>query len=219
MTLLRFTHREIFFEILLNQTEIWLYLLFSEWFRSKRTVSVWIQIDRKIVNTIRFLFDLIRFLCVHTTLEKYFLNLSKSNQILIVIYTFHWYVHQTGFRFYVGLNVVLGLVSVLDLVLAFVYMLYSVNLYVYRDIVNLYVICIMQHALLQGVCNLMKCISVNCQILMSYLFLFWTNKNESFQWNQISLDFKTIPPICVWVQINFLWHWKVASQESDGIES
>ena len=48
------------FEILLNQPEIILYLPFSNWFGSKRT-SVWIQINRKMVNTIRFQVDLIRF--------------------------------------------------------------------------------------------------------------------------------------------------------------
>ena len=48
------------FEIFLNQTEIRLYLPFSDWFGSKR-MSVWFQINRKMVNTIWFLFDLIRF--------------------------------------------------------------------------------------------------------------------------------------------------------------
>ena len=50
------THREI----LLNQTDIRLYLPFSDWFESKRT-SVWIQMNRKMVNTIWFRVDLIRF--------------------------------------------------------------------------------------------------------------------------------------------------------------
>ena len=54
------THREIFFEILLNKSEIRLYLQYSDWFGSKRT-SVWIQINRKMVNTIWFQVDLIRF--------------------------------------------------------------------------------------------------------------------------------------------------------------
>ena len=56
-------HRNIF-EILLNQSEIRLYLPFSDWFRSKQT-SAWFQISRKMVNTIWFRFDLIRF-------KKYF---------------------------------------------------------------------------------------------------------------------------------------------------
>ena len=46
------THREI----LLNKTEIRLYLPFWDWFGSKRT-SVWIQINMKIVNTIWFRVD------------------------------------------------------------------------------------------------------------------------------------------------------------------
>ena len=50
------THREI----LLVQTEIRFYLLFSDWFESKRT-SVWHQINWKMVNTIWFRVDLIRF--------------------------------------------------------------------------------------------------------------------------------------------------------------
>ena len=54
------THREIFFEILLNKSEIRLYLQYSDWFGSKRT-SVWIQINRKMVNTILFRVDLLRF--------------------------------------------------------------------------------------------------------------------------------------------------------------
>ena len=49
-----------FFEFLLNQTEIRLYLLFSEWFGTKRTF-VWFQINRKMVNTIWLRVNLIRF--------------------------------------------------------------------------------------------------------------------------------------------------------------
>ena len=52
----QYTHREI----LLNQTEIRLYLSFSNWFGTKRT-SVWFQINQKMVNTIWFRFDLIIF--------------------------------------------------------------------------------------------------------------------------------------------------------------
>ena len=48
------------FKILSNQTEIRLYLPFSYWFRTKQT-SVWFQINRKMVNTIWFLFGLMRF--------------------------------------------------------------------------------------------------------------------------------------------------------------
>ena len=47
-------------EILLNQTEIKLYIPFSDWFGTKRT-SVWFQIIRKIVYTIWFQFDSSRF--------------------------------------------------------------------------------------------------------------------------------------------------------------
>ena len=53
------TQRNLF-EILLNQTEIGLYLPFSDWFGTKRK-SVWFQINRKMISTIRFLFDLIIF--------------------------------------------------------------------------------------------------------------------------------------------------------------
>ena len=55
----RYTQR-IFFEILLNQSEMRLYLPFSDWFGFKQT-SVWIQIIRKMVNTISFRVDLIIF--------------------------------------------------------------------------------------------------------------------------------------------------------------
>ena len=47
------THRNIF-GILLSKTVIRLYLSFSDWFGSKRK-SVWLQINRKMVNTIWFL--------------------------------------------------------------------------------------------------------------------------------------------------------------------
>ena len=47
-------------KILLNQTKIRLYLPFSDCFGTKRT-SVWFQINRKMVNTIWFLGDLIKF--------------------------------------------------------------------------------------------------------------------------------------------------------------
>ena len=47
-------------EILLNQTKIRLYLPFSDWFGSKRKY-VWIQINWKMVNTIWFRLDLMRF--------------------------------------------------------------------------------------------------------------------------------------------------------------
>ena len=47
---LGFTQRNLF-EILLNQPEIRLYLLFSDRLGSKRT-SVWFQINRKMVDTI-----------------------------------------------------------------------------------------------------------------------------------------------------------------------
>ena len=57
-------------DTLFNQIEIKLYLPFSNWFGTKWT-SVWFQINRKIVNTIWFRFDLIRF-------QKYF-SVCKSN--------------------------------------------------------------------------------------------------------------------------------------------
>ena len=47
------THREIFSEFSLKQTQIRLYLLFSDLFRTKRK-SDWFWIDRKMVNTIWF---------------------------------------------------------------------------------------------------------------------------------------------------------------------
>ena len=56
-------------EILLNQTEIRLYLQFSDWLETKRTY-VWFQINWKMINTIWFLFDLIRFLCVYIPTDK-----------------------------------------------------------------------------------------------------------------------------------------------------
>ena len=54
-----YTQRNLFGS-LLNETEIRLYLPFSDWFGAKRT-SVWFKSNRKTVNTIRFQFDLLRF--------------------------------------------------------------------------------------------------------------------------------------------------------------
>ena len=54
-----YTQRNLF-EIWLNQTGIRLYIPFSDWFGTKRT-SAWFQINRKIVNTVWFWFDSIRF--------------------------------------------------------------------------------------------------------------------------------------------------------------
>ena len=58
--ILKIPNRSIFFKILLDQPEIRLYLPISDWFGTKRT-SVWFQIIRKMVNTIWFWVDLIRF--------------------------------------------------------------------------------------------------------------------------------------------------------------
>ena len=60
MSIVRIYIKLIFFEILLNQPEIRLYLPFSGWFGSNRT-SVWIQINRKMVYTICFRFDYFSF--------------------------------------------------------------------------------------------------------------------------------------------------------------
>ena len=55
-----YTQRNIF-QILFNQPEIKLYLPCTDWFGTKRT-SVWIKINRKMVNTTWFRVNLIRFL-------------------------------------------------------------------------------------------------------------------------------------------------------------
>ena len=68
------TQRYLFW-ILLNQPEIRLYLPFSDWFGSKRT-SVWIQINRKMVNTIWFRVDL-------TRCKKYFSVCVYKNTLLL----------------------------------------------------------------------------------------------------------------------------------------
>ena len=59
VTLRGYTQRNLF-QISLNQTEIKLYSLCTDWFGSKRK-SVWIQINWKMLNTIWFQVDLIRF--------------------------------------------------------------------------------------------------------------------------------------------------------------
>ena len=59
MQILAYTQENLF-DVLLKQTEIRLYLPCTDWFGTKRT-SVWFQINRKMVNTIWFWFDPIRF--------------------------------------------------------------------------------------------------------------------------------------------------------------
>ena len=73
-------------EILLNQTEIRLYLPCADWFGSKRT-SVWIQIIRCMVNTIWFRFNSIIF-------RKDFLVYN----IAIVFPTWEYIAHVDMFR-------------------------------------------------------------------------------------------------------------------------
>ena len=65
-----YTQRNLF-DFSLNQPEIKFYLPFSYWLGTKRK-SVWIQINRKMVNKMWFRFDLIRIwkdLCVWNTLQ------------------------------------------------------------------------------------------------------------------------------------------------------
>ena len=58
-----------------------MYLTFSNWFGTKRTLSAWFQMNQKMVNTIRFQFDLIRF-------RKYFsvcaANLMKKKNSVAI---------------------------------------------------------------------------------------------------------------------------------------
>ena len=82
-------------EIFLNQTEIRSYIPFSDW-------SI-VQINQKMVNTIWFQVDLIRFrkdfsVCTPYA-ENFFMNLVKSNQIWIVITLIQLIWHQAVFRF------------------------------------------------------------------------------------------------------------------------
>ena len=65
------THRNIFFEILLNQIEIRLYLPFSDSFGSKRT-SVWIQIYLHHLSNI-----FTPFICIHHILYYNFYFTQK----------------------------------------------------------------------------------------------------------------------------------------------
>jgi len=76
-----YTQRNLF-EILLNQTEIRLYLPFFDWFGTKRT-SVWFHINQKMVNTICFRFDLMRFLCEYTC--SHWLTLQAGHIALFLL--------------------------------------------------------------------------------------------------------------------------------------
>jgi len=89
-----YTQRNLF-EMLLNRTEVRLYLPLSDWFRTK-LMSVWIQINRCMVNTIWFWFYLIRFIkdfCVYWRLFStqrnvfpYLLNLKKKFRCCFFFY-------------------------------------------------------------------------------------------------------------------------------------
>ena len=67
-----YTQRNLF-EILLKETEIRLYLPFSDWFGTERML-VWFHINLKVVNKIWFRFDLIR-------PRKYFSVCSKKDML------------------------------------------------------------------------------------------------------------------------------------------
>ena len=69
-------------KILLNETEIRLYLPFPDWFGTKNQF----QINRCMVNTIWFRFDLIRFLCVNPAPSPKQLHFSGLMEYLLIIY-------------------------------------------------------------------------------------------------------------------------------------
>ena len=114
------------FEILLNQTEIRLYLPFSDWFWTKRT-SVWFQINRKIVSTIWFRFDLIRFgkdfsVSVYKPLNDLlhlFLTILTQKKKIVKIYhsKFNWNLlpdferKATSYEYWLGLKVIHSVLS------------------------------------------------------------------------------------------------------------
>ena len=78
---LRCTQKNLL-QILLNQTDIRLYLPFADWFGTKRT-SVWFQINGNMVDTIWFRFDIIRFRKDFFMCEHYFdieADSSETNQ-------------------------------------------------------------------------------------------------------------------------------------------
>ena len=87
------------FEILLNQTEIRLYLPFSDWFGTKST-SIWIQINRKMVNTIWFRVDLISFrkdfsVCNHVAwMAKVYGGVTECLSIFFFKYLTRWAMPQ-----------------------------------------------------------------------------------------------------------------------------
>jgi len=78
-------------EILLNQHEIRFYLSFSDWYETKRP-SVWFQINRKMVNTIWFRVDLIRFRKDFSTCTEMKWRLSSNrDQLLWIIVQIRFY--------------------------------------------------------------------------------------------------------------------------------
>ena len=91
--------QRIFFEFLLNHSEIRLYSPFSDWFGTTQTL-VWFQIYRKMVNRIWFRVDLIRFgndfpvctlpaLCMFAVLIIYLVSIYLSTHTQQYINTSH----------------------------------------------------------------------------------------------------------------------------------
>ena len=76
------THIDFFLETLLNQPDIRLHLPFSDWFGSKQ-MSLWIQINRKMVNTIWFRVDLIGFRKYFSVCK--FLTANHTLDICIIV--------------------------------------------------------------------------------------------------------------------------------------
>ena len=87
------------FEILLNQSEFRLYITFNDWYQTKQ-MSVWFQINRKIVYTIWIRVDLIRFrkdfsVCVQNACfhGKKFPTTNDSLQPVIDVLR-NWYIYR-----------------------------------------------------------------------------------------------------------------------------
>ena len=98
------TQRNLF-EILLNQPEIRLYISFYDWFGSKWT-SVWFQINPKMVITIWFQVDLIRFrkdFSVCTLKQKFSLWELLRAQLCGILFpqnrVFYFSIHTTDYAF------------------------------------------------------------------------------------------------------------------------
>ena len=92
----RYTHGNIF-QILLNHTEIRLYIAFSDRFGTKQ-MSVWFQINQKIINTIWFRFYFVRFWKDFSVCTFRDVEMHREDRIELLTIRRQCWIHHTRFH-------------------------------------------------------------------------------------------------------------------------